>query len=153
MSGIYSGVGRVISVEYKAAEETGWKQDLLEISVSITTGEKKKEGEKYAPSNIFKVPLWGKYAEAMRNYVEVGKSLYVTGLLTFNAYVDKQGEPKASPTIRDAKVELVGNMGGSDSASEEVPAESVKEAATKAAAKQKKAKEEVSEGIQEISFD
>jgi len=154
MSGIYTGVGRVIAVEFKHIESIN--NCVLELSVSITTGEKKKEGDTYPPSNIFKVPLWGKYAEAMQPYVTEGSYVYVSGLLVLEAYISGQsGEAKAKAIIKDAKIELVGKKSDSNFIEDntEQSSPSVKESVVKASTKQKEAKAAVSKGIEEISFD
>lgn len=116
--------GRIIGTKFKTAEELNLTGDkcLLEISISAPTGERKKEGQDYAPSNIYRVTLWDKRASALAPYAVEGKSAYVTGKLGVpNMYMNKDGEPACSLNIFEVSdIKMVNTV--RDDAVEEAPA-------------------------------
>jgi single-stranded DNA-binding protein len=91
MSNSISGFGKIIGIKQKTAEELNSKEGLLEISVSVPTGQKKKEGDDYAPSNIYTITLWGTRADALAPYASTEKHVYFSGTLAASAYVTKDG--------------------------------------------------------------
>lgn len=134
--------GRIISTKFKTAEELNLSGDkcLLEISISAPTGERKKEGQDYAPSNIYRVTLWDKRAAALAPYAVEGKFAFVTGKLGVpNVYINKEGEPGCSLTIFEvADIKMVNTV--RDDAVEETPA--AKSSEKKTARKTTEAKHE-----------
>lgn len=89
----YSTFGRIIKFDSKVV---GDGKTVLSVTINAPTGEKKKEGEQYAPSNILKVTIWDKFAQALLQTMEVGMHVYVTGALgvSYN-YINEAGEPKS----------------------------------------------------------
>lgn len=140
MSGVYVGFGRILSVKTKSAEELGTENNLLELGVSVDTGERKKEGQPYAPSNIFSISVWGKRADALANYAEEGKFVFFKGHLAQPATYLKDGEARAQLKIADVdelKIVRVVYDSDSEESVEEKPAATTK-ASTKGKGKNKK---------------
>lgn len=110
---IFSGVGKLIGFKYKSAAELGRSDSLLELSLTIPTGEKKKEGVEYAPSNIWKVTLWGAYAEALKDRVYVSEGqpkqrLEVSGGVGVpDSYINGSGNAATSMKLVNPKVEII----------------------------------------------
>jgi single-stranded DNA-binding protein len=74
--------GTVISADFKDASEMKNSQnDLLRIKMNVRTGERKKDGEEYAPSYILSVPIWGKFATAIKDKVVKGSKMCISGTL------------------------------------------------------------------------
>jgi single-stranded DNA-binding protein len=96
--------GKVIFAEFKTVAE----KPLLDVTISVYSGEKKKDGEQYAPSFLVKFPLWGNYASAMVEFISVGSTITVDGKMSVpNTYVNKDGEAKSTLQLRDVSVEDV----------------------------------------------
>ena len=107
MSNIYVGLGRIIRVVNKTAEELGTESNLLELTVAVYTGEKKKNEDDYPPQIIFKLALWGKYGDVLSDKVEVGSRVSFSGELgTPEYYEDKEGEIKISLKIQPIGLKL-----------------------------------------------
>jgi hypothetical protein len=96
--------GKVISCEFKTVAE----KPLLDVTISVYSGEKKKDGDQYAPSFLVKFPLWGNYAAAMVDVISVGCTITVDGKMSVpNNYVNKDGDAKSTLQLRDVSVEEV----------------------------------------------
>lgn len=110
MSNTYHGIGRVIAVKYKSAEELKRDNGVLEIVVSVNSASKKKEGEQYQPAIIFRVSMWGKRAEALfdsPNCPVQGDRIYFRGSLSEPTYYEKDKEIKIQlqiPFVDDIQV-------------------------------------------------
>lgn len=126
MSGIFVGFGRIIGVKTKSAEELNTSSNLLELSVSVDTGEMKKEGMQYAPSNIYSVSLWGKRADALVKYAEEGKHVFFKGHLSVPQTYLKDGEPRCQLRITDVDelkvVNVVYDQNGGSAKEDSAPA-------------------------------
>lgn len=73
----------------------GGKNALLKITVSVSTGERKKEGEAYAPSYIIDAPIWGNFGTALQERAVQGAMVLISGsLATPSIYVPAEGEPR-----------------------------------------------------------
>jgi single-stranded DNA-binding protein len=74
--------GTVIAADFTSASEMkNSTNDLLRLKVNVRTGQKKAEGEEYAPSYILSVPIWGKFATAINGKVVKGSKICVAGTL------------------------------------------------------------------------
>lgn len=101
---VYSG--KVRSVKFFDGDGDSSKA-RLNVSMSVYTGGKKKDGEQYNPSFMVQFPIWGNYAVAMSAFVEEGKFIIADGISDVpNTYLDKEGNPKASYQMREVKIDL-----------------------------------------------
>jgi len=106
MSNVFSGFGKVIGIKYKEAGEVA-ESSLLDLTLNIQTGERKKEGEDYAPSFLVSVALWGARADGLKEKVFTGQRMYVSGSLSgVNAYVDNEGTAKGTIKLGGRNVEV-----------------------------------------------
>lgn len=106
MSGNFSGVGKVIGFRYKTAEEANTNANVLEISLNIPTGDQKKDGQDYPPSNIWKATLWGARADGLKDRVFQGQRLQIVSAHVgeAGAYINSEGVAK--PDLRLTQVDL-----------------------------------------------
>ena len=94
MSNSFSGFGRIIKFDHKVIGEG---KSILSVNVSVNTGEQKKEGDAYPPSNIIKLTIWNKRADALIKFVEEGMHVYFTGKMGVPySYVTEGGEPRTT---------------------------------------------------------
>lgn len=126
--------GRIIRVTYKEASEMGGKNALLKLNVSVSTGERKKEGEQYAPSYIIEVPIWGNFGTALQERAVQGATVVVSGTLAApTIYIPNEGEPRINLGFDKVAEVTILSDSGSASASEAAPkaekAEKVKKTA------------------------
>ncbi|MGL5923727.1 hypothetical protein [Chroococcidiopsis sp.] len=118
--------GRVISVQHKTTEDNPkLKDNVLQVLLNVATGERKPEGEKYAPSVLAQFSLWGKYADSMAPHIDKDVRLLVDGSMGVpNSYV-KDGEAKTTFTLaRVDKVEIMGAVETEKPSEASGPAES-----------------------------
>ncbi len=54
------------------------------------------EGEQREETEWFSVSAWGRLAEQVNQYLAKGRRVYVEGRLSSRAYIDREGQPKAS---------------------------------------------------------
>jgi single-stranded DNA-binding protein len=126
--------GRIIRVTYKDASEMGGRNALLKLNVSVNTGERKKEGETYAPSYIIEVPIWGNFATALQERAVQGATVVVSG--TFAAptiYLPNEGEPRINLGFdKVAEVTILSSSSGNSEEQETPKAETTKKKKTAA---------------------
>lgn len=85
---------------------------------------RKAGGQKY--TEFFRVVIWDKWAEAMRQYLKKGVKVAVTGTVSCRAYKDKNGEARASLEVNNTQyIELLTRVvtDGADSRNEFVEQE------------------------------
>lgn len=139
MQNIFIGLGRIVAVRFKSAEEMGGTSSLFDVTVSVDSGEPKKEGMQYAPSYLVNIPFWAKRADALAKFVVPGQLVFFKGHMVPSAYMSKDGEPKCQITIRDAEeFRLIGDRSSSnENSSSEEPSVSASIEKAKASKKQK----------------
>lgn len=107
MSNNISFVGRIGQTpEHKQVGSS----EVLEFSIANNVG----FGEKKS-TNWFRCTVWGKRASTLKQYMEKGKQVFITGELILRKYTANDGTEKMSPDIRVAELDFVG--GQSDGAS------------------------------------
>lgn len=84
------------------------KGGLLVADLSVaTTIRRKRDGEWRDVTQWVKVPVFGRRAEAVCNYLSKGSPVIVRGVMDAEAYLTKSKEPRAALVLRDAEVEFV----------------------------------------------
>jgi single-stranded DNA-binding protein len=74
--------GTVISADFKdASEMSNSTNDLLRLKMNVRSGQKKREGDEYPPSYVLSVPIWGKFATAIKDKVSKGSKICISGTL------------------------------------------------------------------------
>lgn len=72
----------------------------------------------------FRVNLWGKQAETLKQYLVKGKQVYVDGRLRVREYTDRDGKNRTSLEVRADQIQLLGGRGeGVERAASGPPAE------------------------------
>lgn len=71
-----TAMGRVVKDPDGKAAGSSYKASVM---LSVRTGGKKKEGEKYAPSYVAFAEVWGLSGEALVNKIRKGDQVIVTG--------------------------------------------------------------------------
>lgn len=71
---------------------------MASFSIAANTFRKTSEG-KEQKTDWFRVIAFGRQAETLAQYVKKGTSLAVQGRLTFNPWVDRDGNPQAGADI------------------------------------------------------
>lgn len=93
-------LGRVIYSKFTDGEETKFGKSILEMTLSVNTSQKKKEGEKYPPSYTVKVTLWDSLANSLSDKIESGVQVFIEGELGVpNSYENKDGDTVVQYTI------------------------------------------------------
>lgn len=88
---------------------------VCNFSVATTEVWNDKSGQKQEKTEWHKVTLWGKTAEALSEYLQKGKQVYVEGRLETRKWQDKDGNDKYSTEVRADKITLLGGGGRSPS--------------------------------------
>ena len=125
--------GRIIRVSYRDASEMGGRNALLELIVSVSTGERKKEGEQYPPSYIIKAPVWGNFATALQERAVQGATVAISGTLAApSVYVPDEGEPRINLGFdKVLEVNILAETGASSSSEAPPKVESKKKKTAK----------------------
>ena len=63
----------------------------VKATLSVRTGEKKKDGEQYAPSRLIRLEAWGKTGERLMNHTKKGDQLWAAGKLKLDPVKDGKG--------------------------------------------------------------
>lgn len=131
---VFTISGRIIAAELKSYDRNGQTNSFLKLKLSVSTGERKKDGEQYAPTMIVGATVWGKYGEALAANAVKGNYAVVSGSLGApSTYETSDGAVKVDLSIYDAsKVDIIPQATTSSSSDSE-------EEAPKATASKKKA--------------
>lgn len=81
------------------------------LSFSLATSEKYKDRE---DTQWHRVSVFGKLAEAIKDYVAKGSPLYVEGQIVYEEWTDKEGNKRNTPRIKvgfNGTVNLLGSKG------------------------------------------
>ena len=86
---VYAATGKVIAIR-KPSFKT--EKAVLEVTVNVRSGQKKRDGDEYAPSLLFSILVWDKTAEYLEPKLEVGNRVSFMGQLgDVNVYEGKNG--------------------------------------------------------------
>lgn len=71
------------------------------------------DGQKQERVTWHRCTLWGSTAEKVSEHITKGKALFVVGTVTANAYMDREGNAKASLEVKVNTFRFVGGRGDS----------------------------------------
>lgn len=141
-------IGKVVFVETKEVND----QTTLQVTLNVSTGEKKKEGDQYPPSILVQLTLWGKYADAMEPYVIKGARLYAEGKIGVPYSYEKDGVIKTIVKLHRAdEVKVLSEVESMEEEDDTPPAR--KPAASSTQKTTKKKPVEDFEDLDDINFE
>ncbi len=84
---------------------------VANFSIATTEVWNDKSGQKQEKTEWHKVVLWGKAAEALKDYLVKGKQIYVEGRLETRKW-EKDGVERYTTEVKADKITLLGGGGG-----------------------------------------
>jgi len=84
---------------------------VANFSIATTEVWNDKSGQKQEKTEWHKVVLWGKAAEALKDYLVKGKQIYVEGRLETRKW-EKDGVERYTTEVKADKITLLGGVGG-----------------------------------------
>jgi single-stranded DNA-binding protein len=119
--------GKITRSTYKGADEMGGKNALLKLSVVVSSGERKRDGDEYSPSYFIDVPIWGNFGTALNERATVGSMVAVSGTLCVpTVYAPENGEPKVNLSFDKVAEVTIFNTEGATPKQEEPKATTTK---------------------------
>lgn len=107
---IVGNVGRDPELKY-----TQSGQAVCNFSVAVNKRHKPKGADEYEEkAKWFRVATWGKLAETANQYVHKGMRVLVTGEVAASAWIDKEGNPRASLEITAREVKFLSRREDAD---------------------------------------
>ena len=85
---------------------------VTNFSVATNRRWKNNDGSEGEEVTWFRVACFGKLAETTNQYLEKGRQVMVVGRVKANAYIDREGEARASLDLIAAEVKFLGNGNG-----------------------------------------
>lgn len=84
---------------------------VLEFSLAVNerSGDRAAGGQE--TTTWFRVNVWGKQAESLKQYLVKGKQVYVDGRLRVREYNDRDGKTRTSLEVRADQIQLLGGRG------------------------------------------
>lgn len=84
---------------------------LLEFSIATNEKWTGAGGAPQEHTQWFRITLWGKQAEPLKQYLTKGKQVYVDGKLRAREWTDKDGKTRTSLEVRADTIQLLGGGG------------------------------------------
>ncbi len=84
---------------------------LLEFTIATNEKWSDRSGGMQEHTQWFRVTLWGKQAESLKQYLLKGKQVYVDGKLRAREWTDKEGKTRTSLEVRAETIQLLGGGG------------------------------------------
>ena len=81
------------------------------------------DGEQREETDWFRVTAWGRLAEQVNQYLQKGRRTYVEGRISSSAYIDREGQPRASLEVTADKVLFLDSRGAAYDESGAAPAD------------------------------
>ena len=107
------------------AELRHTESNLTVANFDIATSEAwtDKAGLKQERTEWHKIVLWGKAAEALKEYLVKGTKVYIEGSLQTRKWEDKSGNTRKTTEVKARQIRLLGGGGGSGEVVEQGPPE------------------------------
>jgi single-strand DNA-binding protein len=83
-------------------------QKLAKVSIATNETYKNAKGERITETQWHNVVAWGKVAEILEKYTEVGSKVAVEGKLVNKQYTDKSGTKRYSTEVQISELLLLG---------------------------------------------
>jgi len=114
---IVGNVGRDPELRY-----TPGGQAVCDFSVAVSRRWADRDtGEQRERTTWYRVTCWGKLAETVNEHVRKGRQVLVTGEIEASAWVDKDGNARATLELTAREVRFLGRREDGDSAPEREP--------------------------------
>ncbi len=81
---------------------------VLEFSVATNERWNDREGNTQEHTQWFRVSLWGRRADALAQYLQKGKQVYVEGRLRARLFTGNDGQQRLSLDVRADDIQLLG---------------------------------------------
>lgn len=112
---IIGAVGRDAEIR-----ETRGGKTVASFSVAVTERWKERGSQEYSERTTwYTCTAWEKQAELIHNLIQKGQNVMVIGQVSAQAYIDKDGKPKASLSLRVDQFKLLGNRGSGNGRADE----------------------------------
>lgn len=85
---------------------------VTEFRMAVNRRYTTSEGEQREETEWFRVSAWTRLAEQVNQYVVKGMKLFVEGRLSSRAYIDRDGQPRASLEVSAFNVLFLDRAGG-----------------------------------------
>lgn len=83
---------------------------VTDFSLAVNSGYTDAQGQRVDRTTWYRITCWGKLAETVANYVKKGRQVLVVGdRIEANAYLDKNGEARASLDLTANTIRFLGN--------------------------------------------
>lgn len=86
------------------------------FSLAVNKSWKDKDGVEHEKTTWFRVSAWNGTGEACNQYLSKGDKVAVTGQVSAQAYLNKEGQPAASLELRADQVEFLVTKGRGEKA-------------------------------------
>ena len=106
---LIGNLGRDAEVRY-----TTGGTPVATLSLATTETWKDKEGEKQEKTEWHRIVVWGKTAEALKDYLVKGKQILVEGKLQTRQWDDKAGVTRYTTEIKSDRITLLGSRRDDD---------------------------------------
>lgn len=83
------------------------KGSVLVLALATSQNYKDKKGEYQTQTDWHQIKVFGKRADAIKEFYKQGDVLHITGRITKETYKDKDGVEKMFPVIYGADIELI----------------------------------------------
>jgi single-strand DNA-binding protein len=83
-------------------------------SVAVDDPSKKDDAGK-PTTEWYRIKIWGKQAETLKQYLVKGKQIYVEGRLSIQIWTDREGHSRYTPEVSVDRVVLLGSGSGMSS--------------------------------------
>jgi single-strand DNA-binding protein len=88
-------------------------KQVCSFSVAVTDKWKTADGGLQEKTTWYKVSAWSRLADVCQQYVKKGMSVMVQGTSSTSAWIDKDGEPRASLELTARDVQFLGKCDNS----------------------------------------
>ena len=97
-------VGNAVRTPEQREFEGGKKKTTVVVAVNLP-GKQPRNGERNQ-ADFYTVESWGQLGDVIHSYVGKGNRIGVTGRLTLDHWIDKQGKTRVTPIIKAEQVSL-----------------------------------------------
>ena len=96
---------------------------VLDFSIAANERWTDRNGQQQENTTWFRISVFGKQADVLKQYLTRGKQVYIDGRLRMNEYTDRNGEKRFSLDVKADTVQLLGSRGAGEDRSAAPPRE------------------------------
>lgn len=104
---LVGNLGRDAELRYTPAGKP-----VATVSIAIDDPFVKDEATGRPVTEWYRVKIWGKQAETLKNFLVKGKQVYVEGRLSIQRWNGREGDKRYTPEVSADRVQLLGGPGG-----------------------------------------